>query len=41
MKIVGISLVALTVSACNTIEGMGRDIESAGGAIEKTANENK
>ncbi|MFC6198932.1 entericidin A/B family lipoprotein [Ponticaulis profundi] len=30
-----------TVKACNTIEGMGRDIESAGGAIEKTANENK
>ncbi|GGE79278.1 entericidin A/B family lipoprotein [Sphingomonas prati] len=39
-KIVAIALVtgSLMVSACNTVEGAGKDVKSAGQAIEKTAN---
>lgn len=29
------------VTGCNTIEGMGKDVEAAGDAIEKKASENK
>jgi len=29
--------VALTLSGCNTVEGMGKDIEKAGESIEKAA----
>lgn len=32
---------AITLSACNTIEGMGKDISTAGKKIEETANDNK
>lgn len=32
---------ALTLSACNTTAGAGKDIKSAGKAIEKTAEEAK
>lgn len=32
---------ALLVSACNTVEGMGRDVESAGHTVAKTANDAK
>lgn len=32
---------AALVSACNTVEGAGRDIKSAGDAIEDTAQEVK
>jgi len=28
---------ALTVSACNTVKGVGRDIESVGEAMEEAA----
>jgi predicted small secreted protein len=28
---------ALTLSACNTVQGMGKDIEKGGQAIEKVA----
>jgi predicted small secreted protein len=28
---------SLTLSACNTVKGVGRDVESAGKAVEKTA----
>lgn len=31
----------LGLSACNTIEGAGKDVEAAGGAIEGAAKENK
>lgn len=31
----GLALAAL--SACNTVEGMGKDIKSAGKTVEKTA----
>ena len=29
------------LGGCNTIEGMGKDIKAAGGAIEKTAEKTK
>lgn len=29
------------LSACNTMEGFGRDVESAGDEIEDTAKDNK
>jgi predicted small secreted protein len=28
---------ALTMTACNTIEGAGRDVKAAGTAVEKSA----
>lgn len=34
-------VLALGLSACNTIEGAGQDIKSTGGAIERTADDNK
>ncbi|QMW24023.1 entericidin A/B family lipoprotein [Sandaracinobacteroides saxicola] len=34
-------LATLTLAACNTTEGVGKDIKSAGGAIEKTAQDAK
>ena len=30
---------ALTVSACNTIAGAGRDVSAAGGAVTDTAHD--
>lgn len=38
---VGAAVAAGALSACNTIEGMGKDIKSTGKAIEKTAEEHK
>lgn len=32
---------ALTVSACNTISGAGRDVSAAGHAVTDTANDAK
>lgn len=42
-KIIGMFVVAgaLLVSACNTVEGAGRDVASAGDAVANTANEAK
>jgi predicted small secreted protein len=36
-----LSLAALALAGCNTIEGAGKDIKAAGGAIEKTAEKTK
>lgn len=36
-----ISLAAVSLSACNTVEGVGRDVESTGEAIEDTAHDAK
>jgi len=33
--------VFVAASGCNTIEGAGKDIKAAGGAIEKTAEKTK
>ena len=35
--IVAIAAVALGVTGCNTIEGAGKDVKAAGGAVEKAA----
>lgn len=32
---------ALGLSACNTVEGAGKDVSSAGKAVSKTANDVK
>lgn len=39
-KLLGIAMIAgaALVSACNTVEGVGRDVQSAGSAVEKAAN---
>ena len=34
-------LVALAVSGCNTVEGMGQDISAAGNAVSGTADDAK
>ncbi|PCD04754.1 entericidin EcnA/B family protein [Sphingomonas spermidinifaciens] len=38
-KLLGLAMVAgaLMVSACNTVEGVGRDVQSAGSAVEDAA----
>jgi predicted small secreted protein len=42
-KYLGLALVAgaLLVSACNTVEGVGKDVESAGSTVAKTAHDTK
>lgn len=39
-KMIGIAIAAsaFLVSACNTVEGVGRDVQSAGEAVEDAAN---
>ena len=32
---------ALAVSACNTVEGVGKDVSSAGDTVAKTADKSK
>jgi len=32
---------ALLVSACNTVEGAGKDVQAAGSAVEETAKDAK
>lgn len=42
-KLIGLALVAgaLLVSACNTVEGMGKDVASAGDTVANTADSAK
>jgi predicted small secreted protein len=42
-KIISLAVVAgaLAVSACNTVEGVGRDVSSAGNAVAGAAKESK
>ena len=42
-KFIGVLVVAsaMMVSACNTVEGAGKDVSSAGDAVSKTANDVK
>jgi predicted small secreted protein len=35
------ALVAVSLVACNTIEGAGKDVKAAGGAVEKAAKDTK
>ncbi len=39
-KMIGIAIAAsaFLVSACNTVEGVGRDVQSAGETVEDAAN---
>ena len=41
LKLMGFGVAALALAACNTVEGVGQDIETAGDKIEKTADANK
>lgn len=41
LKVIAVASVALLATACNTIAGVGQDVESAGEKIEETANDNK
>ena len=36
-RLLGSLSLALTLAACNTIKGIGQDVQSAGGAIERAA----
>ena len=38
---IALAATALTVSACNTVAGAGKDVSSAGKAVEKTADDHK
>jgi entericidin B len=40
-KIIALSFVAaaLAVSACNTVSGVGRDVQAAGSAVSSAAND--
>ncbi|HEU0044329.1 entericidin A/B family lipoprotein [Sphingomonas sp.] len=42
-KLIGVALAAgaFMVSACNTVEGVGKDVKSAGDTVAKTADDNK
>jgi len=42
-KLLGIAALGCTllVAACNTVEGMGRDVSSAGSTVANAANEAK
>ncbi|MDX2223324.1 MAG: entericidin A/B family lipoprotein [Rhodospirillaceae bacterium] len=41
MLIAAAAVATIALSACNTIEGAGQDIESTGKAIERSADDNK
>jgi entericidin B len=41
MALVLTYLSTLTLSACNTVEGVGKDVEAAGDAIKDTARDAK
>jgi len=36
-----LAAIAITATACNTLEGAGKDIKAAGGALEKSASKTK
>lgn len=40
-KISALVVVLLAVAGCNTVEGAGKDVSSAGKAVSKTANDVK
>jgi predicted small secreted protein len=42
-KLIGTALLAgaMLVSACNTVEGVGKDVSSAGDTVAKTADKSK
>jgi predicted small secreted protein len=42
-KVIGLALAtgALMLAACNTVEGVGKDVSSAGDTVAKTADKSK
>jgi predicted small secreted protein len=36
-RIIALMMLAFALSACNTVRGMGQDIEKAGEAVQKSA----
>ena len=41
LTLLALVLVGLAVTACNTFEGMGRDVSAAGNAVTDTARDAK
>ncbi|HEY1058811.1 MAG TPA: entericidin A/B family lipoprotein [Limnobacter sp.] len=41
IAIILLSIAGLGLSACNTVEGMGKDIKQGGAAIERAADKSK
>jgi len=41
MLLVALSISATTLSACNTVQGVGRDVEKAGQKVQEEAAEHK
>ena len=39
--VLALSCLALALTGCNTIEGAGKDVKAAGGAVEKAAKSTK
>jgi predicted small secreted protein len=39
--LLALGAILATVSGCNTVEGMGKDVKAAGGGIEKAAEKTK
>lgn len=40
-KLVVLAIAGLALTACNTVEGVGRDVSSAGDTVAKTADDAK
>lgn len=41
LGLITLFVMALGLSSCNTIEGMGKDVSAAGGAVSDTAKDTK
>lgn len=41
LRWIGIAAVLATLAACNTVEGVGKDVSSAGDAVAKAADKSK
>jgi predicted small secreted protein len=40
-KLLAVVIVIFAIAGCNTISGMGKDIEAAGSAVDKAATDTK
>lgn len=40
-KLIAVTAVALLLAACNTVEGAGKDVASAGNAVSNAASDSK
>lgn len=41
LMVVMLSMFAMSLSACNTVEGAGKDVKATGAAVEKAADDAK